>query len=213
VRFHRIVWNHPHLGVENFSLHRFLMAHFFHSARGALIAADNAPTQVIVSLVEGQEERWTLTQQAQQQSFAYLRHDAFREACYPGYVCKRNNTAASFKNSHTKQHMGSVMPSFTYRYVRAADDGSDVSKRKGTVERQLASTATTATTSISTTPARLFKPARASDNWFCVDHCSQKQSVLKAHFVARSAHDRLRNRDLSTRTRAQCAFDVSCVAY
>lgn len=31
-----VAWNHPHLGVEDFRLHRFLMAHFFHSVSEVL---------------------------------------------------------------------------------------------------------------------------------------------------------------------------------
>lgn len=31
-----VAWNHPHLGVEDFRLHRFLMAHFFQSVADVL---------------------------------------------------------------------------------------------------------------------------------------------------------------------------------
>jgi hypothetical protein len=33
-----VAWNHPHLGVEDFRLHKFLMAHFFESLRNSLKA-------------------------------------------------------------------------------------------------------------------------------------------------------------------------------
>jgi hypothetical protein len=114
--FDVIAWNHPHLGVESFKLHRFLMAHFFHSARASLAASDNAA--VIVSLVDGQAERWSLTEQALDRGFLLRSSDVFDEHLYPGYVCKRNNTAESFKNAHTQERMQSRMLSFTYRYAK-----------------------------------------------------------------------------------------------
>jgi hypothetical protein len=49
-KFDLICWNHPHLGVEDFRLHQFLMAHFFHSAKSAL----KETGEVCVSLVSGQ---------------------------------------------------------------------------------------------------------------------------------------------------------------
>lgn len=118
VRFDVIAWNHPHLGVESFKLHRFLMAHFFDSARSSLATADDAA--VIVSLVDGQAERWSLTDQAQDRGFDLAATDAFEEQHYPGYICKRNNNAESFKNAHTQERMSSRMLSFTYRYRRRA---------------------------------------------------------------------------------------------
>ena len=35
-----VAWNHPHLGVEDFRLHKFLMAHFFPAARVLMVDAD-----------------------------------------------------------------------------------------------------------------------------------------------------------------------------
>lgn len=118
VRFDVVAWNHPHLGVESFKLHRFLMAHFFDSARAALSAAPAAA--VVVSLVDGQAERWSLAEQAQDRGFALALADAFHEQHYPGYICKRNNTAESFKNAHTQERMQSSMLSTTFRFTRRA---------------------------------------------------------------------------------------------
>jgi hypothetical protein len=117
VRFDVIAWNHPHLGVESFKLHRFLMAHFFDSARASL-ASSSPNAAVIVSLIDGQAERWSLTDQAQDRGFDLAATDAFDENHYPGYICKRNNNAESFKNAHTQERMSSRMLSFTYRYRR-----------------------------------------------------------------------------------------------
>lgn len=60
-RFNIVIWNHPHLGLEDFRLHRLLLAHFFHSASKVLKPEHSA---VLVSVVNGQEERWNLVGQA-----------------------------------------------------------------------------------------------------------------------------------------------------
>lgn len=112
--FDAIAWNHPHLGVEDFRLHRFLMAHFFHSA-----AASLKPGGVVcVSLVRGQESRWNLEAEAARASLRPLKPLLFDDADYPGYVCKRNKNGESFKNTRTRKHVGTDMRSFTYRFVQ-----------------------------------------------------------------------------------------------
>lgn len=63
--FDQISWNHPHLGVEDFRLHRFLMAHFFDSVRRSLTSSG----RVTVSLVHGQAERWDIVKQAAAKGF------------------------------------------------------------------------------------------------------------------------------------------------
>ena len=55
-----VAWNHPHLGVEDFRLHKFLMAHFFESLRSSL----KHNVRVLFSftfLVEQTERRRSLT--------------------------------------------------------------------------------------------------------------------------------------------------------
>ncbi|CEM39019.1 unnamed protein product [Vitrella brassicaformis CCMP3155] len=125
-RFDLIAWNHPHLGKEDFRLHRFLMAHFFYSAAEALTPGG----LVCVSLVDGQAERWEVVQQAQRHHLMLECVDPFEDSDYPGYQCKRNKTGQSFKNLHTKQHVGSEMRSFTYRFRHesAAQDRPQQSK-------------------------------------------------------------------------------------
>ena len=119
--FDAIVWNHPHLGLENFRLHRFLMAHFLHSAKEVLRrssrdAATMEP-RICVSLVQGQETRWDLLQQGLRNGLQLLDIQPFEESVYPGYICKRNKNGQSFKNVSTKRHVGTPMKSFLYRFV------------------------------------------------------------------------------------------------
>ena len=114
--FDVIYWNHPHLGTENFRLHNFLMAHFLNSARSMLRTNYLMKGSVIISLVEGQETRWKLVEAAAKQSLALEEFLSFDEKDYPGYECKRNKNGQTFKNDHTKKHVGTAMRSFVYRF-------------------------------------------------------------------------------------------------
>ncbi|TPX67711.1 hypothetical protein SpCBS45565_g03595 [Spizellomyces sp. 'palustris'] len=113
-KFDAVVWNHPHLGTEDFRLHRFLMAHFFSSVASVLKPKHSC---VCVSLVEGQETRWDLVAQAARSGLGLTQVAAFDENLWPGYVVKRNKHGGSFKNTHTKQHTGSEMKSHLFRFA------------------------------------------------------------------------------------------------
>ncbi|EGD73634.1 hypothetical protein PTSG_05342 [Salpingoeca rosetta] len=114
VQFDAIVWNHPHLGVEDFRLHKFLMAHFFHSAEQCL-----APNGFVsVSLVQGQAERWDITPQALKSGLHVSKHAAFDPCAWYGYQTKRNRTGQSFQNQHTQRHTKSSMSSQLLQYRR-----------------------------------------------------------------------------------------------
>ncbi|KAJ3101185.1 hypothetical protein HDU97_001597 [Phlyctochytrium planicorne] len=143
VGFDAIVWNHPHLGTEDYRLHRFLMAHFYRSVSEVLRKPDpnvglpesvGSPDQneanalqeatskggcVVVSLVRGQETRWNLVQEASRSGLG-LTPDCpflFEETDWDGYVVKRNKHGRSFKNEHTrKQYSASDMRSHGFRF-------------------------------------------------------------------------------------------------
>jgi len=111
-RFDIIVWNHPHLGTEDFRLHRFLLAHFFASVRDVL-----TPTgTVCISLVKGQHLRWDLVQQAQRSGLNPTHMSSFDEDNWPGYEVKRNKHGRSFKNTATKIQHASEMASLLFRF-------------------------------------------------------------------------------------------------
>eukprot|EP00933_Yihiella_yeosuensis_P006988 TRINITY_DN111854_c0_g1_i1.p1 TRINITY_DN111854_c0_g1~~TRINITY_DN111854_c0_g1_i1.p1 ORF type:complete len:521 (+),score=111.28 TRINITY_DN111854_c0_g1_i1:51-1613(+) len=106
-----IAWNHPHLGTEDFRLHRFLLAHFFASAAGML--RDHGC--ISLSLVEGQETRWGLIEQASRQSLSLRKTPSdFAAKDFPGYECKRNTTGKSFKNLHSQRNVFAAMKSWNY---------------------------------------------------------------------------------------------------
>ena len=107
-----ILWNHPHLGTENFKLHKFLMAHFFRSC-SAVLCKDG---QVVITLVEGQETRWGVVEQARKSGLHLTNVSLFKDENFPGYVSKRNKNNQSFKNIHTKRHVGTSMQSLSYLF-------------------------------------------------------------------------------------------------
>ncbi|CAJ1377439.1 unnamed protein product [Effrenium voratum] len=97
-QFDIIAWNHPHLGTEDFRLHRFLLAHFFHAKHL------QPGGKVVLALLEGQETRWDLLEQAARHGFSLLSAPVpLAPASFPGYECKRNSTGRSFKNQHTQK--------------------------------------------------------------------------------------------------------------
>jgi hypothetical protein len=107
-----IIWNHPHLGVEDFKLHQRLLAHFFYSCTQAL-----SPTGIVhVTLVDGQDLKWEVIQQANRHNLFLQSCQLFDESRFDGYIPKRNKTPKSFKNRHTKQHHLSEMHSYTWTF-------------------------------------------------------------------------------------------------
>ncbi|KAJ3276722.1 hypothetical protein HDV01_002775 [Terramyces sp. JEL0728] len=111
-KFDVIIWNHPHLGTEDFRLHQFLMAHFFHSAAQVL----EPESAVQISLVQGQEVRWNVHAQAQRSHLNIKSIELFNELLWPGYVVKRNKHGGSFKNVHTRRHVRTWMKSCVHTF-------------------------------------------------------------------------------------------------
>ncbi|KAJ3315896.1 hypothetical protein HDV04_000103 [Boothiomyces sp. JEL0838] len=111
-KFDVIIWNHPHLGTEDFRLHQFLMAHFFHSAASVL-----EPESIVqISLVQGQEVRWNVHTQAARSQLNIKSIELFNELQWPGYVVKRNKHGGSFKNVHTRRHVRTTMKSCVHTF-------------------------------------------------------------------------------------------------
>ena len=86
--FSAIVFNHPHLGVEDAGCHRILLAHFFHSSKERL----RPNGQVFVSLVEGQCERWNLVEEAARAGFALVQVLPLDVSKFPEYEIKRTHS-------------------------------------------------------------------------------------------------------------------------
>lgn len=113
--FDTIIWNHPHLGTENFKLHRFLMAHFFDSVSRVLRIGG----QVCLTLVQGQDLRWSIVTEAKRRGFELVEVCYFDETLFPGYVVKRNKHGGSFKSTHiTKRYIETDMKSHLFRFIK-----------------------------------------------------------------------------------------------
>eukprot|EP00121_Abeoforma_whisleri_P001926 Awhi_evm2s1724 len=119
-RFDAIVFNHPHLGIEDFELHGALLAHFLHSAK-ELLKSDG---QIQISLVESQSERWKLLDHAERLGFKLLKKGYFNvDLADFGFESKRNNNAQSFQNQATKKMHNSSQSSSAFVFVLAGQEG------------------------------------------------------------------------------------------
>eukprot|EP01060_Flectonema_neradi_P010474 TRINITY_DN17574_c0_g1_i2.p1 TRINITY_DN17574_c0_g1~~TRINITY_DN17574_c0_g1_i2.p1 ORF type:complete len:340 (+),score=56.90 TRINITY_DN17574_c0_g1_i2:52-1020(+) len=122
-KFDVILWNHPHLGTEDFNLHRFLLTHFMDSARGHL----NPGGKIILSVLRGQAGRWSVTASAEKLGLVLDASQSFLPSMYPGYETRRNRTGGSFQNSHTQHHTGDALLSVTLRFEDPKNGGKQFS--------------------------------------------------------------------------------------
>ena len=95
-----IIWNHPHLGIEQSDTHFQLLCHFFHS----LASIAGPSTSVILSFLTGQIGRWRVLNAAKRSSFYLARTELFDESMFPGYSSKRNMSGDSFKSSRARDN-------------------------------------------------------------------------------------------------------------
>ncbi|KAI9032230.1 hypothetical protein DFJ74DRAFT_326941 [Hyaloraphidium curvatum] len=188
-RFDRIAWNHPHLGTEDFRLHRCLLAHFFRSAAGRIVSGG----RVQVSLLEGQDGRWEIVSQATKGGLlAHRSKEGFDEREYPGYEPKRNKTGQSFKNEKTRKHTGSEMRSWCWVFAEegqvapgqgqevAGDaNGEALGEAEGAVDGRL-SPASSEDARPSPAAKRQAAPATAAKPFAC-PHCPRTFATARAH--------------------------------
>ena len=122
-RFDVVLWNHPHLGTENFNLHRFLLTHFMFSARQVL----KEQGFILLSVLSGQSMRWAIEDQAQKIGLHLARKANFLPSQYPGYETRRNRTGGSFQNTHTQHHTGDALKSISLRFSNKPCDAQNTS--------------------------------------------------------------------------------------
>ena len=115
--FSMIVFNHPHLGIEDAASHRTLLAHFFHSCRARLRSGG----QIFVSLIEGQPERWKLLEEARRCDFTAVRHIPLDPLQFPEYEIKRTHSGRSFVSEHAKKQSNFSQSSMFFCFVRSSD--------------------------------------------------------------------------------------------
>ena len=96
-----VVWNHPHLGIEDCMQHHELLCHFFHSISQVVPNA-----VVIVSLLSEQITRWRVLEAAEKLSMKLVRIEPLVEEQFPSYMCKRTLSGDSFKSARSRSNWG-----------------------------------------------------------------------------------------------------------
>ena len=112
--FSVIIFNHPHLGVEDAAAHRVLLAHFFFSCQMHL----RANGKIYISLVEGQPERWKLIHEAERAGYKLLSSAPMAADAFPGYEIRRTHTGRSFVNSAAKRQSNFSQTSTVFCFTR-----------------------------------------------------------------------------------------------
>jgi hypothetical protein len=112
-----VLWNHPHLGIEDCMQHYQLLCHFFS------VHAKRNVRKIIVSLLLGQEERWRILDAAGRAGYGLIKTEPLDPQWFPGYVCKRNLSGSSFKSQHAIENLrsGKPLPSCFYIFQLGAE--------------------------------------------------------------------------------------------
>lgn len=90
--FDCVVFNNPHLGVEDVARHRRFVAHFLHEA----LAVTAPRGEICVTLCDDQPERWGLVASAQRCGLTLRAELPFCEPAWPGYEHRRHHAGRSF---------------------------------------------------------------------------------------------------------------------
>ena len=86
--FDQIIFNFPHLGVEDLRAHQYLLSHFFDSARKCLKNTPEAAVHVALTL--DQAKAWKLETQAALAKLRVASAVPFDPREWNGYECKRH---------------------------------------------------------------------------------------------------------------------------
>jgi 25S rRNA (uracil2634-N3)-methyltransferase len=93
--FDVVIFNFPHLGVEDARMHRSMLAHMMSCVRAVLREPDGC---FFLTLANAQAERWHMLEMAQRNGLVLTDTLAFKESDWPGYNIKRHQSAKSFRN-------------------------------------------------------------------------------------------------------------------
>ena len=118
--FSAIVFNHPHLGVEDAAMHRILLAHFLYTCRKHLRPGG----RVYVSLIEGQPERWRLLQEAQRAGYSLMSATHMNPEDFPGYEIRRTHSGRSFVSAAAKRQSNFSQTSRMFCFGRCEESCS-----------------------------------------------------------------------------------------
>jgi len=116
----RVIWNHPHLGIEDAKKHFSLMNHFLNTIRRIL----KPNGDLMISLLEGQWERWNMDEVIKLQQMKLI-VPAFYMPIMGNFLARRNETGRSFTNCDTARKHGinfHNLRSKCYVLMRVEDD-------------------------------------------------------------------------------------------
>lgn len=94
-----VIFNHPHLATENAVLHSQFLCHLFHAVSHAWMAA-SGNSIFVLTLAQGQYERWQCEAAARQQEMALIHRCVFQSTTTTRsyYSLRRHQTGKSFAN-------------------------------------------------------------------------------------------------------------------
>ncbi|KAF0699763.1 Aste57867_9690 [Aphanomyces stellatus] len=156
LHFDRIVFHHPHSGVEDVHRHRRLLSHFFHAALAVL----KPHGRILVTLARDQPERWEILKRAAAANLVCTEQVVWTAP--KGYTRKRHQSDKSF---HQVLLHGEKLQqeSTLFGFGRVGDGGKD--------DSTASSTTATMTAPSAPVPVSLGNPA-----WeFACDLCGGKR--------------------------------------
>lgn len=93
--FDCIIFNFPHLGVEDARMHSSMLAHSM-ACIGAALRDDSSV--FVLTLADAQAVRWRMEGMAARNGLELIEALAFRDTDWPGYEIKRHQSGKSFKS-------------------------------------------------------------------------------------------------------------------
>ena len=100
-KHNHVIFNHPHLGKEDATLHARFISHLFHSARNHWLRKGGV---IHITLILGQCERWKCLDSAKFHNMCLLHRGLFRPPPSPGLVYKTRGTIGQGKKCDFHLH-------------------------------------------------------------------------------------------------------------
>ena len=91
--YDHIIFNFPHLGIEDAMRHSCLLAHFLDSVKSII----NESSIVYITLTKRQCDRWKLNEMSTRNNFIVSQEVSFIAAAWPNYESKRHHRGQSFR--------------------------------------------------------------------------------------------------------------------
>lgn len=95
ILYDEIIFNFPHLAVEDLFKHRSFLSHFFYSSKSLLKDHESVLT---VALSQLQSQNWKLKEIAERNHYKFRDEVPINLSYWPFYELKRHHTGKSFQN-------------------------------------------------------------------------------------------------------------------